>query len=90
MPSKTPLSDRVARVIADMPESVQASAEAVLAQSLAGEIDAGRQMSIAPVAKELRSLLELLRSWAELQADTGDDVDELARARAARRSGATG
>ncbi|MGH3672181.1 MAG: hypothetical protein ACRDSH_16365 [Pseudonocardiaceae bacterium] len=74
----------------EMPQAVQGTAEATLAISLAGEIDAGRQLSIAPVSKELRGLLELLRSWATEQAETGDAVDELGAARAARRADAAG
>lgn len=88
--SSTPLTDRVRARLADMPPSVQDTVEAEMALSAAGEIDAGRQMSIAPVMKELRSLMELLRSWSTAQTDSGDDVDDLAARRAERRAGATG
>lgn len=84
------LAGRVRKVLATMPEDVQATVEAQMALSAAGEIDAGRQLSIAPVMKELRTLMELLRSWAAAQTETGDDVDELARARASRRAGTAG
>lgn len=86
----TPLTDRVAKRLADMPEAVQDTVEAQMALSAAGEIDAGRQMSIAPVMKELRGLMELLRSWSTTQTDSGDDVDDLAAARAARRAASAG
>lgn len=86
----TPLTDRVRARLADMPQAVQDTVEAEMALSAAGEIDAGRQLSIAPVMKELRSLMELLRSWSTEQTDSGDSVDDLAAARAARRAGQTG
>lgn len=79
------LADRVRERLADMPQAVQDTVEASMAISAAQEIDAGRQLSIAPVMKELRTLMELLRSWATVQTETGDDVDDLARRRAERR-----
>lgn len=84
------LADRVRERLADMPEAVQATVEAQMAISAAQEIDAGRQLSIAPVMKELRTLMEQLRSWSALQTETGDDIDELARARAERRANTAG
>jgi hypothetical protein len=83
----TPLTDRVRARLADMPQSVQDTVEAEMALSAAGEIDAGRQMSIAPVMKELRSLMELLRSWSTEQTDSGDKLDEFTRQRQARIAG---
>lgn len=85
----TPLTARVQKVLDAMPKEVQDTVEAEMALSAASEIDAGRQLSIAPVMKELRTLMELLRSWSALQAETGDDIDELTRRRAERR-GSTG
>lgn len=82
---RTDLEDRVCERLADMPEAVQATVEAQMAISAAQEIDAGRQLSIAPVMKELRTLMELLRSWSDAQADSGDDIDELTKRRAERR-----
>jgi hypothetical protein len=84
------LERRVLKCLAKMPEVVQDTVEAEMALSAAGEIDAGRQLSIAPVMKELRSLMELLRSWSTAQTDSGDDVDDLAARRAERRAGAAG
>lgn len=84
----TPLADRVRGVLAGMPESVQQTVEAEMAISAAAEIDAGRQLSIAPVMKELRTLMELLRSWSDAQTDSGDDIDELTKRRAERRGNA--
>jgi hypothetical protein len=80
----------VQRDLDSMPESVQNTTEAATALALAREMDMGRQLSIAPVAKELRGIMELLRSWATAAAPSGDAVDDLAAARAARRAGAAG
>lgn len=87
---RTDLEDRVRERLEGMPEDVQATVEAQMAISAAAEIDAGRQLSIAPVMKELRTLMELLRSWSDAQADSGDSIDELARARAERRANSSG
>lgn len=84
------LQNRVATILLDMPQVVRSSAEAVLALALAAEIDAGRQLSIAPVSKELRTVLELLRSWAAAGTETGDAVDDLSAARAARLASTAG
>lgn len=84
------LQNRVATILLDMPDVVRSSAEAVLALALAAEIDAGRQLSIAPVSKELRTVLELLRSWAAAGTETGDAVDDLSAARAARLANTAG
>lgn len=87
---RTALEDRVRKRLEGMPEDVQATVEAQMAISAAAEIDAGRQLSIAPVMKELRTLMELLRSWSDAQANSGDSIDELARARAERRANSSG
>lgn len=87
---RTDLEDRVRERLEGMPADVQATVEAQMAISAAAEIDAGRQLSIAPVMKELRTLMELLRSWSDAQTDTGDVVDEFTRARAERRANTAG
>jgi hypothetical protein len=87
---QTPLVDRVRERLADMPEAVQGTVEAELAVTLAYKLEALGEQSTAPTAKELRSVMELLRSWSTEQTDSGDSVDDLAAARAARRAGQTG
>lgn len=81
----TPLRDRVAVVIARMPIAVQDTVESQMALSLATEIDAGRQLSIAPVSKELRTIMEQLRAWSAEVAPVADPVDDQIAARRARR-----
>lgn len=80
----TPLTNRVAEVLSGMPDAVQATVEAQMALSAAGEIDAGRQLSIAPVMKELRTLMDWLRAQASAQAAEVDPLDALAERRARR------
>lgn len=50
--------------LAGLPESVSAGAEAAIALALARKLDSGGEMSVAPVSKELREVLGLLRSRA--------------------------
>lgn len=69
-----------------MPETVQLTTEAASALALARELDIGRQLSIAPVAKELRGIMELLRAWATEQASESDPIDDLAALRERRRA----
>lgn len=69
-----------------MPEEVQLTTEAASALALARELDIGRQLSIAPVAKELRGIMELLRAWATERATETDPVDDLAALRERRRA----
>lgn len=76
------LQNRVATILLDMPDTVRSSAEAVLALHLARRVD---QLDNVPQnSKELRTVLELLRSWAAAGMETGDAVDDLAAARASR------
>jgi hypothetical protein len=87
---QTPLVDRVRERLADMPEDVQATVEAELAVTLAYKLEALGEQSTAPTAKELRGVMELLRSWSTEQTNSGDSVDRIADQLAARRAGRTG
>lgn len=82
------LQNRVATILLDMPATVRSSAEAVLALHLARRVD---QLDNVPQnSKELRTVLELLRSWAAAGTKTGDAVDDLAAARASRLANTAG
>jgi len=79
------------REVATMPDEVAASPEAAIAIALARELDAARvavgALATAPVAKELRAVLEGLRTEAQRLAPTKvSPIDALAARRAARRS----
>lgn len=68
------LQNRVATILLDMPQVVRSSAEAVLALHLARRVD---QLDNVPQnSKELRTVLELLRSWAAAGTETGDTLDD--------------
>lgn len=88
--SESIVETAVLRDLERMPVAVRSLTEAGMAVVLGREMDAGRQLSIAPVSRELRELMEVLRGWAEASGDTGDEVDELAALRAARREAMTG
>ena|SRR6476661_663201 len=80
----------VATDLARLPVSVTDSTEAAIALALAHKLDSGGELSVAPVSKELREVMAILRSRADSLGDSGDSVDELGAARAARRAGAAG
>jgi len=80
----------VLRDLSRLPVVVRDTTEAATAVALARELDRGRLMSTAPVAKELRATVELLRQMAALQEEAGDAVDDLAAKRAVRRANTAG
>jgi len=90
LPEWAAVSVSVASDLARLPVSVTDCAEAAIALALARKLDSGGEISVAPVSKELREVLALLRARAGLLGEMGDAVDELGAARAARRSGAAG
>jgi len=71
-----------------LPQGVQDSTEAATAIALARELDRGRLMSTAPVAKELMALLDRMRALAPPVDKPKDPVDDLTARRAARRPAA--
>lgn len=90
LPEWASVTSMVAADLLRLPDSVTDACEAAIALALARKLDSGGELSVAPVSKELREVMGLLRSRAGLLGETGDAVDELGAARAARRSGAAG
>ena len=75
----------VRRDLARLPVQLQGTTPAATAIALARELDRGRLMSTAPVAKELRETMrELAASATEFEVK-GDAVDDLNKRRAERR-----
>ncbi|TAK32346.1 MAG: hypothetical protein EPO40_03185 [Myxococcaceae bacterium] len=86
----------VNRELKTMPAEVQACATAALAQHLAREVDAGDRPAAGPL---MRALNDLRRMSAPAKTSTAaapedevvaDELDDLARARAARLADASG
>jgi hypothetical protein len=84
------VAEAVIRDLEAMPEQIQASTEAAAAVALARKLDAGGEISVAPVAKELREVMRFLRDLTGTREREADDVDDLAARRAERRSGTAG
>lgn len=84
------VAEAVIRDLEAMPEHILTSTEAAAAVALARKLDAGGEISVAPVAKELREVMKFLRDLAGTREREGDDVDDLAAARAARRAASAG
>lgn len=77
----------VLRDLARLPVALRETTAAATAIALARELDRGRLMSTAPVAKELRETMrELIAAAVEFEVK-GDAVDDLNARRAARRQG---
>jgi hypothetical protein len=77
----------VTRDLARLPAALRETTSAATAIALARELDRGRLMSTAPVAKELRETMrELAAAAVEIEVK-GDAVDDLNARRAARRQG---
>lgn len=79
------VSAAVLRDLEGLPEGVVNSTDAAIALALASKLDRGGEISVAPVAKELATVMDRLRSAGQ-DRSAGDGVDDLAAARAARRA----
>jgi hypothetical protein len=79
----------VLRDLAALPAVLRESTSAATAIALARELDRGRLMSTAPVAKELRETMRELAAVAAQVEVKGDAVDDLNARRAARRRAAS-
>jgi hypothetical protein len=79
----------VRRDLARLPDQLQGTTPAATAIALARELDRGRLMSTAPVAKELRETMRELAAAAVEFEVKGDAVDDLTKARDARRRAAS-
>lgn len=90
LPEWALVTTMAANDLSRMPGSVTDATEAAIALALARKLDSGGELSVAPVSKELREVMALLRSRADSLGDSGDSVDELGAVRAARRAGAAG
>jgi hypothetical protein len=78
----------VRRDLARLPEQLQGTTATATAIALARELDRGRLMSTAPVAKELRETMRELAAASGQFEVKGDAVDDLNARRAARRAAA--
>lgn len=88
LPDWATVTASTAHDLADLPESVTNTTEAAIALALARKLDSGGEMSVAPVSKELREVMSLLRAAADAQSGRGDVVDDLGDRFAARRAAA--
>jgi hypothetical protein len=79
----------VLRDLAHLPLALRETTAAATAIALARELDRGRLMSTAPVAKELRETMRELAASAIEFEPKGDAVDDLNARRAARRAAAS-
>lgn len=78
-----------AATVADLdrlPVSITDCVESAIALALARKLDSGGELSVAPVSKELRDVMVLLRSRAESLGGVVSAVDSLADRFAARRA----
>jgi hypothetical protein len=78
----------VRRDLDRLPSPLRGTTSAATAIALARELDRGRLMSTAPVAKELRETMRELAAAAVQFEVKGDAVDELNQRRAERRTAA--
>lgn len=78
----------VRRDLDRLPCPLRGTTSAATAIALARELDRGRLMSTAPVAKELRETMRELAAAAVQFEVKGDAVDELNQRRAERRTAA--
>jgi hypothetical protein len=76
------VASAVHRDLADLPDELATSTDAVLALTLAEALD--NQIGGAAASKELRAILASLKSQVESQGAQGDDLDDIAARRAAR------
>lgn len=88
LPDWATVTASTAHDLAALPESVTDTTEAAIALALARKLDSGGEMSVAPVSKELREVMSLLRVAADAQSGRGDVVDDLGDRFAARRAAA--
>jgi hypothetical protein len=75
----------VRRDLDRLPSALRGTTSAATAVALARELDRGRLMSTAPVAKELRETMRELAAAATEFEVKGDAVDDLNKRRAERR-----
>jgi hypothetical protein len=78
----------VRRDLDRLPAALRGTTSAATAIALARELDRGRLMSTAPVAKELRETMRELAAAAVEFEVKGDAVDDLTKAREERRRAA--
>jgi hypothetical protein len=88
LPDWATVTASTAHDLAQLPDTVTNTTEAAIALALARKLDSGGEMSVAPVSKELREVMALLRTNAENQTGRGDVVDDLSDRFAARRAAA--
>lgn len=90
LPEWASVTASVASELACLPESVTAAPEAAIALALARKLDSGGEVSVAPVSKELREVLALLRLEAPAERNEVGGLGDLTARIAARRAASEG